>query len=215
MRRSMPSSAMASMGVPSTSRRFEALPVVPRSRARRNTPLYRLKTPSRALSQRYSPHCPNGWVLPRPSGSQGYRQATIASLSDSRRATCPDLARAHVPHPLAPALSTGRTAHPAPQRQPDSLALAGDRSSHQDSACAVSNVPEHNTRHIWSGGVRTITDVASTRIAAREARAASRKRRQTSSATLPHRTPAMAAGRTSRRWTAREVLSYPLPKVSA
>jgi hypothetical protein len=29
------------------------------------------------------------------------------------------------------------------------------------------------------------------------------------------RTPAMAAGRTHRRWTAREVLSYPLPKVSA
>src|SRR5262249_22290724 len=29
------------------------------------------------------------------------------------------------------------------------------------------------------------------------------------------RTPAMAAGRTKRRWTAREVLCYPLPKVSA
>src|SRR6266699_3026077 len=29
------------------------------------------------------------------------------------------------------------------------------------------------------------------------------------------RTPAMAAGRTHRRWTAREVLSYPLPLVSA
>src|SRR5438552_11755839 len=29
------------------------------------------------------------------------------------------------------------------------------------------------------------------------------------------RTPAMAAGRTDRRWTAREVLSYPLPLVSA
>jgi hypothetical protein len=29
------------------------------------------------------------------------------------------------------------------------------------------------------------------------------------------RTPAMAAGRTTRRWTAREVLSCPLPPVSA
>lgn len=29
------------------------------------------------------------------------------------------------------------------------------------------------------------------------------------------RTPAMAAGRTHRRWTTREVLSYPLPPVSA
>jgi hypothetical protein len=29
------------------------------------------------------------------------------------------------------------------------------------------------------------------------------------------RTPAMAAGRTNRRWTAREVLACPLPKVSA
>jgi transposase InsO family protein len=30
-----------------------------------------------------------------------------------------------------------------------------------------------------------------------------------------HRTPAIAAGRTTRRWTAREVLSCPLPKASA
>jgi len=30
-----------------------------------------------------------------------------------------------------------------------------------------------------------------------------------------HQTPAMAAGRTTRRWTAREVLSYPLPRGSA
>src|SRR5260221_2632443 len=30
-----------------------------------------------------------------------------------------------------------------------------------------------------------------------------------------HRTPAMAAGRTNRRWTARELLSYPLPPISA
>jgi hypothetical protein len=30
-----------------------------------------------------------------------------------------------------------------------------------------------------------------------------------------HRTPAMAAGRTTRRWTAREVLSCPLPPISA
>jgi transposase InsO family protein len=29
------------------------------------------------------------------------------------------------------------------------------------------------------------------------------------------RTEALAAGRTARRWTAREVLSYPLPKISA
>jgi transposase InsO family protein len=29
------------------------------------------------------------------------------------------------------------------------------------------------------------------------------------------RTPAMAAGRTTRRWTTREVLSYPLPSVCA
>jgi Integrase core domain len=30
-----------------------------------------------------------------------------------------------------------------------------------------------------------------------------------------HRTPAMAADRTNRRWTAQEVLSYPLPAVGA
>ena len=56
---STPSSEMASMAVPSASRPFAVRLAAPRSRARRNTALYRLKTPShqdtaRALSK--SPH---------------------------------------------------------------------------------------------------------------------------------------------------------------
>jgi hypothetical protein len=47
--------------------------------ARRDTPLYRLKTPSRAGLPSCSPRWPKGWMLPRPNGSQGYRQATITT----------------------------------------------------------------------------------------------------------------------------------------
>ena len=44
----MRSLAMARMAVPSASRRFEVLLVAPPESARRDTPFYRLKTPSRA-----------------------------------------------------------------------------------------------------------------------------------------------------------------------
>ena len=67
---------MASMAVSSASKPFEVLPAVPRSRARRHTPLYRLKTPSHQIAV----------VLAAlaegldPSAAErvfGYRQATI------------------------------------------------------------------------------------------------------------------------------------------
>ena len=70
---------MASMAVPSTSRRFEVLPAAPRSRARRHTPLYRLKTPSHQIAMVRITRWPKGWTLPRPRVSQGYRQATITT----------------------------------------------------------------------------------------------------------------------------------------
>jgi hypothetical protein len=41
---------MASMAMPSGFRPFEVLLAAPRSRARRNTPLYRLKTPSHQIA---------------------------------------------------------------------------------------------------------------------------------------------------------------------
>jgi hypothetical protein len=45
--------------------------------SRRNTPFFRLKTPSRAGSQWCSLRWLKGWILRLPNGSQGYRQATI------------------------------------------------------------------------------------------------------------------------------------------
>src|SRR5205085_7182619 len=69
----------ASMAKPSASRPFEALPAVPPSRARRNTPLYRLKTPSRAGSQRCSLRLPEGLDASAAERIFGYRQATITT----------------------------------------------------------------------------------------------------------------------------------------
>jgi len=58
-------SATASMAGPSASKPFEALRAAPRSRARRNTPLYRLKTPSRAGSRLCSLGFPKDWIRSR------------------------------------------------------------------------------------------------------------------------------------------------------
>jgi transposase-like protein len=74
--------------------------------ARRNTPLYRLKTPSHQIAIVLS-------ALAEgldPSAAErvfGFRQATITRLSDSRWRACTDLTRAHFPHPLAPASPVG------------------------------------------------------------------------------------------------------------
>jgi IS1 family transposase len=69
---------MASMGMPSGSRPFAVRLVTPRSRARRNTPLYRLKTPSQQVAVVLS-------ALAEgldPSAAErvfGFRQATITT----------------------------------------------------------------------------------------------------------------------------------------
>jgi transposase-like protein len=47
--------------------------------SRRNTPLYRLKTPSYQIAMVRISRWPKGWTLRQPSGSQGYRQATITT----------------------------------------------------------------------------------------------------------------------------------------
>jgi hypothetical protein len=58
--------------------------------ARRNTPLSRLKTPSHQIALVRISRWLKGWTFRLPNGSQGYRQATITSLSLPR-----GLARAH------------------------------------------------------------------------------------------------------------------------
>ena len=69
---------MARMARPSASKRFEALPAVPRSRARRHTPLYRLKPPSHLIAMVLSARA----CGLDPSAAErvfGYRQATIST----------------------------------------------------------------------------------------------------------------------------------------
>jgi len=108
--------------------------------ARRHTPLYRLKTPSRQVAM----------VLTAlaegldPSAAErvfGYRQATITSLSDSRGLACSDLARALLLQSPAPTPPAGRTANEATQLQTGSLALAGHRPPHEDSSRTPAGTP--------------------------------------------------------------------------
>jgi transposase-like protein len=83
--------------------------------ARRDTPLYRLKTPSQQVAMVLT-------VLAEgldPSAAErvfGYRQTTITSLSVPRWRARSDLARTLLPPSLAPASPTGRTTHEATQR---------------------------------------------------------------------------------------------------
>jgi hypothetical protein len=70
-----------------------------------------------------------------------YRQATITSLSDSRWRVRTDLARALLPQPLAPPSAVGRTANQTALLHTGDLALAGYRSSHEDSSRALSRPP--------------------------------------------------------------------------
>ena len=94
--------------------------------SRRDTPLYRLKTPSHKIAVVLS-------ALAEgldPSAAErvfGYRQATITSwLSRAARARIHS-ARALLLPPPPPAPAVRRAAHPAPLRQRGALALAGHR----------------------------------------------------------------------------------------
>src|SRR5215470_4437367 len=69
---------MASMAMSSASRRFEVLPAAPRSRARRNTPLYRLKTSSYHVAMVLSALA-EGLDPSEVSRVFGFRQATITT----------------------------------------------------------------------------------------------------------------------------------------
>jgi hypothetical protein len=109
--------------------------------ARRNTPLYRLKTPSHHVAMLRISRWPKGWIFRLPNGSQGYRQTTITSLSDSRRGTCSDLARALLLPSPPPTPAVGRTTHQAAQRQAPALALAGHRPPLEMYSCAPCGPP--------------------------------------------------------------------------
>ena len=74
----MPSSEMASMALLSRSRRFEVSPAVPRESARRDTPLYRLKTPSQQVAMVLSARA-FGLDASAAERVFGYRQATSTS----------------------------------------------------------------------------------------------------------------------------------------
>src|SRR5260370_10079029 len=71
----------------------------------------------------------------------GYRQATITSLSDSRRRACSDFARARRQQSPAPTHPVGRTALQATQHHTGALALAGNRPPHEDSSRTPTGTP--------------------------------------------------------------------------
>jgi transposase-like protein len=74
--------------------------------ARRHTPLYRLKTPSHQIAMVLTALA-EGLDSSAAERIFGYRQATISTwLSRAARALS-DVARAHFPHPLAPAPAVG------------------------------------------------------------------------------------------------------------
>jgi hypothetical protein len=68
------------MAVLSAFKHFAARPVAARSRARRNTPLYRLKTPSHQIAMVLSALA-EGLDSSAAERVFGFRQATITSLS--------------------------------------------------------------------------------------------------------------------------------------
>jgi transposase-like protein len=108
--------------------------------ARRHTPLYRLKTPSRQVAVVLTARA----CGLDPSAAErvfGYRQATITSLSDSCWRACSDFTRALLQQSLAPTHPVGRTAHEATQHQTGALALAGNRPPHEDSSRTPTGTP--------------------------------------------------------------------------
>jgi len=90
--------------------------------SRRTTALYRLKTPSQQIARVLSALA-EGLDPSAAERVLGYRQATITTwLSRAARARA-DLARAVLPPSLAPAPSTGRTAHQAAEFEAGTLAV--------------------------------------------------------------------------------------------
>jgi transposase-like protein len=110
---------------------------------RRNTPLYRLKPPSHQVAMVLSALV-EGLDPSEARRVFGFRQATITRLSVPCGLARANPARALLlPSPPA-APAGGRTAHPAALRQTGAVALAGHRSTHQDSSCASAR-PLHTT----------------------------------------------------------------------
>jgi transposase-like protein len=111
--------------------------------ARRNTPLYRLKTPSQQIAVVLAALA-EGLDASAAERVFGFRQATITSLSvPCWRARANPTRALLLPSPT-PAPPVGRTAHPAPLRQAGAVALAGHRPLHKDSSRPPSGSP-HTT----------------------------------------------------------------------
>ena len=122
------------MARPSGSRPFEALPAIPRSRARRHTALYRLKTPSHqialvlsALAEGLDPS-----AAPRVAGLPSN---DVHHLAMARWAARSKLSRALFPSSPASLSPVGRTAHEAALRQAGTVAVADHRPHDEDTSC--------------------------------------------------------------------------------
>jgi hypothetical protein len=124
--------------------------------ARRDTPLYRLKTPSCQVALVLT-------VLGSWAGSFRRRAGLRLPTSDHHEPFCPVPAstlrpytNAPISQPLAPAPPVGRTAHQAAQLQTGAVAVASHRSPHEDSSRALSGSP-HTTCGAYAYPLPTAT----------------------------------------------------------
>jgi transposase-like protein len=111
--------------------------------ARRHTPLYRLKTPSQQVAMVLS-------ALAEGLDLSAAERVAGLSAGDHHHLAFPcwwartNPARALLPQPAHPTPAVGRNSNQAPQLHAGALAVAGHRSSHQDSARTLSGSP-HTT----------------------------------------------------------------------
>lgn len=140
---------MASMARPSESRRFEARACGTTFSSRRNTPLYRLKTPSQQIAMVLSVLA-EGLDASAAERVFGYRQATITRLSHSRWATRTDLARTLLRPSLDSPSPTGRTAHQAAEFEAWCYGYGWLLILARRFFPCSSSAPEHNTWRINS-----------------------------------------------------------------
>jgi hypothetical protein len=120
--------------------------------ARRNTPLYRLKTPSHQIAMVRISRWLKGWTFRLPNGSQGSRQATITTW----------LARAHPARAFllpsaAPAPAAGRIAHQAALRQAGASCSGWPLIPSPRSCLCLSSAPAPIT---WRIGSSTLSERA-------------------------------------------------------
>ena len=106
--------------------------------SRRNTPLYRLKTPSHHVALVRISRWPKDWIPRLPSGSQGFRHATITTWLSRAGEHAHTLHERFFRHLYLPHLQLDELRTRLRCAQQVRLSVAGHRPLHQNSARAPS-----------------------------------------------------------------------------